>query len=150
LELSRLAEKTKATLEGMQGEATAETAANMESAATDFQSNLEVRSAQAEQKAQEIHDELFDNQKEFSQGIMADKSDLTKLDALKNEAGKVGVDVNNIDRAEKAKQQEISFLDTESKAAEKSQKDIQKALSEAKQKRQAAQFSYKSKSTLGS
>jgi hypothetical protein len=150
LELARLAEKTKATLESMQGEATAEAANSMESAATNFQQNLEMRSQQAETQADKINNELEKDQQQLDKGSNADRGDIQKLNTLKNEAGKAGMGTEAITKAEKAKSDEITFLDQESKDVEKSQQEMQKNILEARQKRQNAKFKYQSRNTLGS
>ncbi|MBW4627064.1 MAG: hypothetical protein KME49_16545 [Brasilonema octagenarum HA4186-MV1] len=149
LELAKLAEKTKAVLEGMQGEATAEAAASMEEAAANFQANVDARYVQAEKEVEKIDKDLEKEQQQFGQGVKADQADVQKLNNLKAEAQKAGVGIENIAKAEKAKTDEMNFLNTESQAVEKSQQEMQKNINEAKQKRQSAQFSYKSKNTLG-
>jgi hypothetical protein len=150
LELAQLAERTKATLESMQGEATAEAANSMESATANFQQSLEVRSQQAEKQADKINNELEKDQQQLDKGSNADRQDIKKLESLKNEAGKAGMGTEGIAKAEKAKSDEITFLDRESKDVEKSQQEMQKHLVEARQKRQSARFKYQSRNTLGS
>jgi hypothetical protein len=150
LELAQLAERTKATLESMQGEATAEAANTMESAAVNFQQSLETRSQQAENQADKINNELEKDQQQLDKGSIADSNDNKKLAALKNEALKAGMGTEGIVKAEKAKSDEITFLNRESKDVEKSQQEMQKHLAEAKQKRQSAKFKYQSRNTLGS
>jgi hypothetical protein len=150
LELAQLAEKTKATLESMQGEATAEAAKSMETAALNFQQSLEMLSQQAENKADKINNDLEEGQQQLDKGSNADRDDIKKLNALKNEAGKAGMGTEGITKAEKSKSDEITFLDQESKDVEKSQQEMQKYLAEAKQKRQSAKFKYQSRNTLGS
>ncbi|NMF65406.1 hypothetical protein DP113_01290 [Brasilonema octagenarum UFV-E1] len=150
LELAKLAEKTKAVLEGMQGEATAEAAASMEGAAAAFQAKIDARYVEAEKQSEKIDTELKNNQQKFSEGVKADQADVQKLNNLKAEAQKARVSAENIKKAEKAKTDEIKFLNTESQAIEKSQQEMQKNINEAKQKRQSAQFTYQSKNTLGS
>jgi hypothetical protein len=150
LELAKLAEKTKATLESMQGEATSEAANSMESAAVNFQQNLEMRSQQAENQADKINNELEKDQQQLDKASNANRNDNKKLGALKNEAVKAGMGTEGIDKAEKAKIDEITFLGDESKDVEKSQQEMQKHLTEARQKRQSARFKYQSHNTLGS
>jgi hypothetical protein len=150
LELSKLAEKTKATLESMQGEATSEAANSMESSATNFQKSLEIRSQQAEGQAEKINSDLEKDQQQLEKGSTADKGDIKKLNALKNEAVKAGVGTENIVTAEKAKTDEAGFLDRESKDVEKSQQEMQKKIADSKQNRQNSKFKYQSRNTLGS
>jgi chromosome segregation ATPase len=148
LELAKLAEKTKATLESMQGEATAESSKSMEAAISNFQQGLEMRSQQAENRVDKINNELEKDQQQLEKSSEADRDDLKKLNTLKGEALKANVETKNITDAERAKTDEITFIDRESKDVEKSQQELQKNLAEAKQKRQGAKSKYQSRNTL--
>ncbi|NES18537.1 MAG: hypothetical protein F6K41_06315 [Symploca sp. SIO3E6] len=150
VELAKFAEKTKAMFENFEGEATAETAQSIEQTSQAIQSNIEGRYNEAIEKSEEIYEELEQEQKGFEKGAEFDRSDVAKLKELQKEAKAVGVNDASIAQAEKSKQQEISFLNTEAKDVEKAQGQMKKKLVESKQRRQAARFKYKSKNTLES
>lgn len=149
LELAKLAEKTKATLESMQGEATEEAAKGMESAAAAFQQTIETKAVQAEQQSEKIDTALEQTQQKFEEAKKSDQVDINKLKSLESEAKRVNVGVEGVVQAEKAKMEEMQFLTSESQGVEKAQQEMQKKITEAKQKRQGAKFSYKSRNTLG-
>jgi phage gp37-like protein len=150
LKLASLAEQAKTTLESMKGEATAEAAKSMETEVSRFQQVVEAQSLRAEQAAEEVNTDLENKQKKLDQGKDADTEDIKKLKTLQTEAQKSGVDVQGIAQAEAAKLEEAKFLDSESQSVEKSQQEMTKKIADAKQRRTAAKFAYKSRDTLGS
>gem|GEM_PF-6229710 len=149
LELAKLAEKTKATLESMQGEATEEAAKGMESAAAAFQQTIETKAVQAEQQSEKINADLEQKQLKFEEAKKFDQADVSRLQALESEAKRAGIGVEGIVQAEKTKMEEMQFLTSESQGVEKAQQEMQKIISEAKQKRQGTKTPYKSRDTLG-
>ncbi len=148
LDLAKLAEKTKATLESMQGEATEEAAKGMESAAAAFQQAIETKAVEAEQQSEKIDTELEETQQKFEEAQKSDQIDINKLKSLQSEATRANVGIESVVQAEKAKMEEMKFLTSESQGVEKAQQEMQKKITEAKQKRQGAKFSYKSRNTL--
>jgi chromosome segregation ATPase len=149
LKLAEYAEKVKETFESFEGEATAETASLIEGSVTAVQSSIEKKYNEAVEKAEDINEELDEDNKNFEQGIKADESDINKIKKLSAEAKQVGVGSGSIDIAEKSKQKEIDFLQEQTSEVEAAQEEIETKLNDSKQRRTAARFQYKSKNTLG-
>lgn len=149
LELAKLAEKTKATLESMQGEATEEAAKGMESAVATFQQTIETKAVQIEQQSEKIDTELEQTQQKMEEAKKFDQADVSKLKILESEAKRAGVRVEGVVQAQREKMEEMQFITSESQGVEKVQQEMQRKITEAKQKRQSSKSPYKSHDTLG-
>lgn len=146
LEVASFAERTKAMLESLGGEATTEAAQAMEQTSRELQDSIDRRQGEVFGKSQEIYDQLEKKQEGFEKAIAADRSDLTELNMLKKEAEAAGVSRSDIDRAGESKQEEINFLSASTEHIETVQDELKKKLDESRQRRQAVRVNYKSKS----
>lgn len=150
LEVAKFAERTKAMLENLGGEATAEAAQAMEQASRELQESIDRRQNEVLKEADKIDEALEKEEKNFEQASVTDQVDVRKLEDLGKEAKAAGVSGKDIDKARNSKVEELQFLGTEGKAIEKAQAEMERKLNESKQRRQAARTVYKSKNTLGS
>ncbi|NEP61381.1 MAG: hypothetical protein F6K31_31255 [Symploca sp. SIO2G7] len=146
LDLAKLAEETKSTFDSQTTAFTAETSQSIEQASHEFQRSIDTNYNEVFEKSQEVYDQLEEKQEGFEKAIAADRSDLTKLNALKQEAEAAGVSSSDIDRAGESKQEEINFLSASTEHIETVQDELKKKLDESRQRRQAARLNYQSKS----
>lgn len=144
LDLAKFAEATKSTFESLSPDFTEETSQAIGQASHELQGSIDRNQGEVLQESEDVLDELEQKQKGFEGAIAADKSDISKLNALQAEGDVVGD--SKIVQVQDSKQEEIDFLSDLTKDIEVIQDDINQKLNESRQRRQAARLKYKSKS----
>jgi hypothetical protein len=144
VDLAKFAEATKSTFESLSPDFTEETSQTISQASHELQASIDTNHSEVLQESENVLANLEQKQKGFEGAITADKSDISKLNTLQAEGNEVAH--SNIAKVQESKQEEIDFLTGLIKDVEEVQDDIDKKLNESKQRRQAARFSYKSKS----
>ena len=133
---------TKKMLESLEGEAFSDTTAEMKAANEQLQEAVDERQEELVEEADEVDEQFSEESEGLYTGIEGNKSDISQLKNLEKQAEKAGVVEAGIAQAEKAKQGEIGFSESEAKAIENAQKEQEKRIEEAKRKRQANRASY--------
>lgn len=142
LEVAKFDEAAK--FESLSPDFTEETSQAIGQASNELQGSIDRKQSEVLQESEDVLDKLEQKQKEFKGAIAADKSDISKLNALQAE-GDV-VDDSKIVQVQECKKEEINFLTGLTKDIEAVQDDINKKLNESKQRRQAARINYIPKS----
>lgn len=133
---------TKKMLESLEGEAFSDTTAEIKAANEQLQDAIDERQEEIVEEADEVDEQFSEESEGLYGGIEANKSDINQLKNMEKQAEKAGVGEAGIAQAEKAKQGEIAFSESEAKAIENVQKEQQNRIEEAKRKRQANRASY--------
>lgn len=133
---------TKKMLESLEGEAFSDTTAEMKAANEQLQEAVDERQEEIVEEADEVDEQFSEESEGLYTGIEGNKSDISQLKNLEKQAEKAGVVEAGIAQAEKAKQGEIAFSESEAKAIENAQKEQEKRIEEAKRKRQVNRASY--------
>jgi len=133
---------TKKMLESLEGEAFSDTTAEMKAANEQLQDAIDERQEEIVEEADEVDEQFSEESEGLYGGIEANKSDINQLKNMEKQAEKAGVGEAGIAQAEKAKQGEIAFSESEAKAIENVQKEQQNRIEEAKRKRLANRASY--------
>ncbi|MBW4495104.1 MAG: hypothetical protein KME26_18860 [Oscillatoria princeps RMCB-10] len=141
-EVADFAAKTKEMLASLEGEAFIETTQAMKQANEFLQDSIDETQEEVVEEAEEI-DEQFDEEKEsLDNSIEANRSDMGQLSDSKKKADRAKVSDAGIANAEKAKQEEIAFSETEAKGIESAVEKMQKRIAEEQRKRESNRASY--------